>query len=68
MEVLKALYVYPYAPDLKEETTVYPLSKEGLDNIPEDITHGNYRIGVIWQLFGSFYVKYIGSADHGLKK
>ena len=67
MEALKTLYVYPYAPDLKEEATVYPLTEEGLDNIPEDIIHGNYRIGIIGQLFGSFYVKYIGRADHELK-
>ncbi len=68
MEALKAIYVYPLFPDKIVETTIYPLTKEGIDsNIPDDIIHGNYRIGIFEPETGDLYVKYIGRADNGLK-
>lgn len=67
MDPVKSQYVYPYAPNLVTPVELYPLTEEGLEAIPEDIIHGNYRIGLLGTLFGHFYVKYIGRADHGLK-
>ena len=67
MEPIQSKYIYPYAPTEETAVEVYPLTEEGIEAIPEEIVHGNYRIGVLGQLFGSFYVKYIGRADHGLK-
>lgn len=67
MKPIELKYAYPYAPDLNVTTFIYPLTKEGIMIIPEDIEHGNYRIGIRSTLFGHFHVKYIGRADDGLR-
>lgn len=67
MEPTLSKYVYPYAHNIETPVQLYPLTKDGIEVIPEEIVHGNYRIGVLGPLFGNFFVKYIGRADNGLK-
>lgn len=67
MDPIQTEYVYPHSKDLHVSVSVYPLTEEGIESIPADIVHGNYRIGVLGRLYKRFHVKYVGRADHGLK-
>lgn len=68
MTPIQTTYFCPLSHDLIRPVEIYPLTIEGLEAIPEEIVHGNYRIGTLGSLFGAFHVKYIGRADHGLKE
>lgn len=67
MDSIEAEYYFPFASDENNPAILYPLTEEGIDSIPDNITHGNYRIGILDEVLEVFHVKYIGRADNGLK-
>lgn len=68
MKTIEAFYSFPLWKNKKEPVDLLPMTEEGIAEVPEDITHGNYRIGLLDRAGNRFFVRYIGRADHGLQK
>lgn len=56
----ETIYLYPFAPNLRDSTMVYPFEADAIKHIvPQDVTCGNYRIGKLLsngQRFAPFYI------------
>ena len=55
----EVFYLYPFAQDLQDKTTVYPFNADTIKLIvPKSVTCGNYRIGRLFDSdkFAPFYI------------